>query len=230
MDMDNIIEKMRERYIEISRTHGNNSEYYDYGYNQCLSDLIYLVEKESQTTTPPCTGSSVNKTDTEKLCDFCETLKVFSKEVNDKNKKLHEWITYDIGIGDSAELKDGTVGKINYAGKLKRHDKYEWYFVIGVEEGKSICLYSYDLSKDFKQIGRYNFYSEDKQSKIDKLKLSITKESVPVSKVEFKANGEMLFIADSMETIFKKKPPTNEQLMDKINEIIDVINGMKGDR
>ena len=67
--------------------------------------------------------------------------------------------------------------------------------------------------------------SVKKQAKLDKLQPSITKESVPASRVEFKANGEMLFIADSMETIFKKTPSTNEQLMDKINEIIDVING-----
>jgi len=230
MDMDKIIEKMKnnrdDRIKEVwFCTRGLYNErdmrVFADGYCRAVKDLTDLVERQS----PPCTGSSVqsNKVDSEKLYDFCETLKEYSKAV--KNKPLDFCFTYDINIGDDVKLKDGTIGKINYAGRLHKHDEYEWYFVIAIEKGKTICMYSYDLSKDFQQIGRYKFYSECKKAQINKLQPSITKESVPSSRVEFKANGEMLFIADLMEDVYKKSPPTNEQLMDKINEIIDVING-----
>lgn len=220
--------KVKEKDLFLQRTQYDKYDYIYEGYRLAMNDTIDLVRelnKKVKSQTPPCTGSSVQKNDTEKLYEFCETLKNFNKAVNDKNKKLHDWITYDINIGDFAELKDGTIGKINYAGRLHKHDEYEWYFVIAIEKGKTLCLYSYDLSKDFQQIGKYNFYSEYKESKIDKLHPTITKELVPASKVELKTNGDVIFTSDSMETIFKKTPPTNEQLIDKINEIIDMING-----
>lgn len=229
MDMDKIIEKLRENRNDKIResqicTRGTYStrdmQMLADGYSMAVKDLSDLIAQQ----TPPCTGSSVQRNDNEKLYDFCETLKSFSKENNDKNKKLHEWITYDINIGDKVELKDGTIGEINYAGKLHKHDVYEWYFVIAIEKGKTLCLYSYDLSKDFQQIGKYNFYSEHKNTKIDKLKHDFKKVTEPSTVTTIEANGNITLEFNKMTEIYHRVPITNEQLMDKINEIIDVIN------
>jgi hypothetical protein len=65
--------------------------------------------------------------------------------------------------------------------------------------------------------------SEQEKDKIEKLEPSITKEPVPATVTSFDKSGNVTFEFKRVDT-YKNEPPTNEQLMDKINEIIDVIN------
>ena len=67
--------------------------------------------------------------------------------------------------------------------------------------------------------------SVHKQSKIDKLKHDFKKVTEPSTVTTIDGKGNVTLEFNKMTESYHKTPPTNEQLMDKINEIIDVING-----
>lgn len=66
--------------------------------------------------------------------------------------------------------------------------------------------------------------SVHKQSKIDKLKHDFKKVTEPSTVTTIEANGNVTLEFNKMMENYHRVPITNEQLMDKINEIIDVVN------
>lgn len=214
---------------------------------------------------------------------------------------------YYVGVGDYAELKDGSKYFVDYFGRMKLKDgRYQYYIILcdnknvfKLNRKPSEFIYSYDLKDDFNKIGNYDFTKESeretlniineldeivmkcrtkvkekdlflqrtqydkydymyegyrlamndvidlvrelnkkvksetppctgssvhKQSKIDKLKYDFKKVTEPSTVTTIEANGNVTFEFNKMMENYHRVPITNEQLMDKINEIIDVIN------
>lgn len=113
MDIDKIIGAMRvKRNSKIIKQDFSRGGYSKRemlaGYSMAVKDLSDLITQQ----TPPCTGSSVHKSEHDKLHDYCETLNNFNKTVDEKNKRFNNCFTYDINIGDEVKLKDEQLEKL----------------------------------------------------------------------------------------------------------------------
>lgn len=128
---------------------------------------------------------------------------------------------YNIKKGDNVVTKDGRVYRLLFASKLGT----EWYLIFDRGENtKSECIITHNLEEHFNRIGKYDFTKKDN---IDKLKLEFKKVTEPSDVIIVDGNGKETTKHNQMVEIYKKIIPTNEQLFNKINEIIDYINKEK---
>ena len=128
---------------------------------------------------------------------------------------------FGVFIGDIVELKDGTIGKLISVEKTEGTSNL---YNLGVEFKYNvfrITLTSSQFKDYFNRIGNNNFVKKDN---IYKLKLDFKKVTEPstITTVDGKGNATLEF--NKMTELFHKILPTNEELMNKINEIIDYIN------
>ena len=122
-------------------------------------------------------------------------------------------------IGDYVELKDGTTGELVYIEKSESN-----FYNIRVQlkySFLSITLAKNQFKDYFNRVGSNDFTKKDK---IDKLKLDFKKVTEPSTVTTVEKNGNVTVEFNKMTDVYHKIPPTNEQLMDKINEIIEYIN------
>ena len=203
MNMDKIIEKMksnrdekvRESYTcKRGKYSYNDMSVFADGYSDAVKDLVNMVKSQ----TPPCSGSSVQNKD-----------KILN---NDK---------FGIFIGDIVELKDGTIGELILVEKTEGAPNL---YNLGVECKYNvfhITLTSSQFKDYFNRIGNNNF---TKKNNIDKLKLDFKKVTEPSTVTTVDGKGNVTLEFNKMTELFHKKLPTNEEIMNKINEIIDYIN------
>jgi len=86
MDINKIIEKMREKDEEIFKPLGYHKEY-RYGYRQCLADLVCSIEKEEQTLS--YTGLSIKwKIPADSVTKFMSALKDSFDTVKELDESL----------------------------------------------------------------------------------------------------------------------------------------------
>ena len=128
---------------------------------------------------------------------------------------------FGVFIGDIVELKDGTIGELIFVEKKEEDSNL---YNIGVNLKYSVFYITLTMSQFndyFNRIGNNNFVKKDN---IYKLKLDFKKVTEPstITTVDGKGNATLEF--NKMTELFHKKLPTNEELMNKINEIIDYIN------
>ena len=84
-----------------------------------------------------------------------------------------------------------------------------------------ITLTSSQFNDYFNRIGNNNF---TKKNNIDKLKLDFKKVTEPSTVTTVDERGNVTLEFNKMTEIYHKILPTNEEIMNKINEIIDYIN------
>ena len=128
---------------------------------------------------------------------------------------------FGVFIGDIVELKDGTIGELISVEKTEGASNL---YNLGVEFKYNvfhITLTSSQFKDYFNKIGNNDF---NKKDNIDKLKLDFKKVTEPATIKTLDGKGNVTLEFNKMAEIFHKKPPTNEEIMNKINEIIDYIN------
>ena len=128
---------------------------------------------------------------------------------------------FGVFIGDIVELKDGTIGELIFVEKKEEDSNL---YNLGVEFKYNvfhITLTSSQFKDYFNRIGNNDF---NKKDNIDKLKLDFKKVTEPSTVTTVEKNGNVTVEFNKMTEVCHKIPPTNEQLMCKINEIIDYIN------
>jgi len=128
---------------------------------------------------------------------------------------------FGVFIGDIVELKDGTIGELIFVEKKEEDSNL---YNIGVNLKYSvfyITLTTSQFNDYFNRIGNNNF---TKKNNIDKLKLDFKKVTEPSTITTIDGKGNVTLEFNKMAEIYHKKPPTNEEIMNKINEIIDYIN------
>ena len=128
---------------------------------------------------------------------------------------------FGVFIGDIVELKDGTIGDLIFVEKKEEDSNL---YNIGVNLKYSvfyITLTKSQFNDYFNRIGNNNF---TKKNNIDKLKLDFKKVTEPSTVTTVDGKGNVTLEFNKMTELFHKKPPTNEEIMNKINEIIDYIN------
>ena len=191
----NIFAKARRKFVFDEKAHYKMRNYLD-GFDYCYKMLEELIKEESQN--PPCSGSSVQNKD-----------KILN---NDK---------FGIFIGDIVELKDGTIGELILVEKTEGAPNL---YNLGVECKYNvfhITLTSSQFKDYFNRIGNNDF---NKKDNIDKLKLDFKKVTEPATITTVDGKGNVTLEFNKMADIYHKILPTNEEIMNKINEIIDYIN------
>ena len=128
---------------------------------------------------------------------------------------------FGVFIGDIVELKDGTIGELI---SVEKTEGVSNLYNLGVEFKYNvfhITLTSSQFKDYFNKIGNNDF---NKKDNIDKLKLDFKKVTEPSTVTTVEKNGNVTVEFNKMTEVYHKIQPTNEQLMCKINEIIDYIN------
>lgn len=131
---------------------------------------------------------------------------------------------FGVFIGDIVELKDGTIGELIFVEKKEEDSNL---YNIGVNLKYSvfyITLTKSQFNDYFNRIGNNNF---TKKNNIDKLKLDFKKVTEPSTITTIDGKGNVTLEFNKMTEIYHKILPTNEEIMNKINEIIDYINKEK---
>ena len=128
---------------------------------------------------------------------------------------------FGVFIGDIVELKDGTTGELIFVEKKEEDSNL---YNIGVNLKYSVFYITLTISQFndyFNRIGNNNF---TKKNNIDKLKLDFKKATEPSTVTTVDGKGNVTLEFNKMTEIYHKILPTNEEIMNKINEIIDYIN------
>ena len=128
---------------------------------------------------------------------------------------------FGVFIGDIVELKDGTIGELISVEKTEGASNL---YNIGVNLKYNvfhITLTKSQFNDYFNRIGNNNFTKKDN---IDKLKLDFKKVTEPSTVTTVDEKGNVTLEFNKMAEIYHKILPTNEEIMNKINEVIDYIN------
>ena len=129
---------------------------------------------------------------------------------------------FGVFVGDVVELKDGTIGELVYIEKCDLEKSNFYNIRVKLKYGFfSISLTKLQFKDYFNRIGNNDFTKKDN---IDKLKLDFKKATEPTTITTVDGKGDVTLEFNKMADIYHKILPTNEEIMNKINEIIDYIN------
>ena len=117
---------------------------------------------------------------------------------------------YKIEVGMYVETINHEVGYITTI----ICDKFYWFNIT-----RDMICHSKDIP--FTRVGTYDC---TKKNKIEELRVGFAKEIIPATVTTVDTEGNITFEFNKMTESYKKIPPTNEQIVDKLNEIIDYIN------
>lgn len=123
---------------------------------------------------------------------------------------------YEFKVGNYVETKDGKIGHI-----IGIEDICFTWECTNKPTPIQFCGSRVNYAEKFNRIGKYDFTKKDK---IEELKLDFAKVAEPATVTTVDSDGNVTFEFNKMVESYHKKLPTNEQLMNKINEIIKYIN------
>ena len=120
---------------------------------------------------------------------------------------------YNIRQGDYAKL---TTDEVGFVVEYKESPFDDTFLIwIEFEYGSGKSSYKFDeISKYFKRIGQYDFTDKNKIEPLENVKCGRYREEIK--------DGKLVISFNEFDVI--RRLPNNQELMDKINEIIEHIN------